>query len=212
MSLPDNQLSTTPAISSFIGGKSFPVTGQLDYEYGPIALQEASRGINYQLWTSRLENGIVYIKAPTVPEYAFLTLPDVTEMSFSFDHNANITFVYVQAGSVFMYWFDSSVGGYVTTPYGSDIVSPRLTHDDKRTLQSSVSDVIFAYVHIDTRDGLGEPLTASLRYRQQRERYGVERIIATNVTDGLVKIGMMRNLRVGFQLKQQSGAVIVNTP
>lgn len=210
--LPDDVLSTTPVISSFVGGKSFPVTGQLNYEYGPIALQDASRGINYQMWTSRLENGIVYIKSPTVPEYSFLTLPDVTEMSFSFDRNANILFAYVQAGSVFMYWYDSSVGGYVTTPYGSDIINPRLTHDDKRSGQSSISDVIFAYVHVDTRDGLGKPLTASLRYRQQRERYGVERILATNVTDGLVKIGMMRNLRVGFQLKQQSGAVIVNTP
>lgn len=212
MALPDLVFASQSIPAVFLGGKSLPVTGQLDYEYGPIALQDASRGINYQLWTSRLENGIVYIKAPTVPEYAFLTLPNVTEMSFSFDRNANITFVYVQADSVFMYWFDSSVGGYVTTPYGSDIVSPRLTHDDKRTLQSSVSDVIFAYVHVDTRDAQGKPLTASLRYRQQRERYGVERILATNVTDGLVKIGMMRNLRVGFQLKQQSGAVIVNTP
>jgi hypothetical protein len=171
--LPDNKLSTLPSQGSFIGGRRATVTGQLDYEMGPVAIQDSSEGIQYQLWSSRLENGLVYIKAPNTPEYVFLNLPNVTEMSFSFDHSANIVFVYVQAGVTNMYWWDSSLSEYVTTSYGGDAVTPRVAHDDKRELQSGVSDVIFAYVHIDSRDTDGKPLTASLRYRQQRERYEV---------------------------------------
>lgn len=208
MALPENTPSSQPVPAAFIGGAAFPITGQLDYEMGPIAIQDPSKGINYQLWRTRFEHGKVYMRAPNTPEFVYLDLPDITEMSFSFDRNGNPVVVYVQAGSTKQYWYDNSVNEYVTTEWGPYIVTPRLTHDDKRELQSSASDVIFGYVKVLSRNPDGSILDGQLCYRQQRDRYTIERVLATNVTDGMVKVGMMRNLRLGFQLKQAGGAVI----
>lgn len=196
--LPDMVLSAQSAPAAFIGGRSFPVQKHIDYELGPIAIRDATRGLMHQIWRARMENQYVYLSAPNVPEFILLDLPKVTEISFSFDQNANPIFAYVQDDIAKLYWFDSAANAYTTTVFGADVLSPRVTLDDKRLTQRAVSDVLLFY----QRDN-------KLMMRMQRERFSIEHTLASGVTDGLVKCGMMRNLRLGIQLVQYHPAVNV---
>lgn len=194
--LPDMVLSTASMPAAFVGGRAFPVQKHIDYELGPIAIQNASRGVDYQMWRARMENDYVYLSAPNVQEFVLLDLPKITEISFTFDQNANVVFAYVQDGLAKLYWFDASIGDYTTTVFGSDVITPRVTLDDKRLFQRAISDVLLFYQREN-----------KLMMRMQRERFSIEHALASGVTDGLVKCGMMRNLRVGVQLAQYQPVV-----
>lgn len=194
--LPHLVLSTSSVPAAFVGGRAFPVQKHIDYEYGPIAIQDPSKGSMHQIWRARMENQYVYLSAPNTAEFVLLDLPKVTEISFTFDQNARHIFVYVQDGIAKMRWYDTDAASYITTVFGADVITPRITLDDKRDSQRGVSDVLLFY----QRD-------SKLMMRMQRDRYGIEYALASNVTDGVVKCGMMRNLRVGVQLAQYHPAV-----
>ncbi|WP_185962858.1 hypothetical protein, partial [Klebsiella pneumoniae] len=136
------------------------VQKHIDYELGPIAVGDATRGSEYQMWRARMENNFVYLRAPNVPEFVLLDLPQVTEISFTFDQTARYVFSYVQAGIAKLYWYDSSIAAYTTTVFGSDVITPRVTLDDKRLYQRAISDVLLFY----QRDN-------KLMMRMQRERF-----------------------------------------
>lgn len=189
--LPDNILSTLSDAASFIGGRAAPVSKEIDYEYGPIAQSDTSKGLMAQIWRARMINEQVLLSAPNVPEYVLLDLPGVTEISFTFDQNGRHLFAYVQNGICKMYWYDSQAQGYITTEFGKGMITPRVTLDDKRGHQSSISDVLLFYV----KDG-------KLFQRRQRDRYSKEMLLATGLTAGIRKVGMMRNYRLGIQLVQ----------
>ena len=194
MALPDLVFASQSLPAVFVGGRAFPVQKHIDYELGPIAIQDPSKGSQYQIWRARMENNYVYLSAPNVAEFVLLDLPKVTEISFTFDQNGRHIFAYVQDGVSWLRWYDTSVADYVTTVING--ITPRVTLDDKREMQRSVSDILVFYA----RDN-------SLFMRMQRDRYGVEYHLATNVTDGIVKCGMMNNWRVGVQLAQYNPAV-----
>lgn len=196
MAFPDLVLSTIPMPAQFIGGRAFAVQKHIDFEWGPIAIQDPSKGSMYQIWRARMENDYVYLSAPNVAEFVLLDLPGVTEISFTFDQNARHIFAYVQSGVSYLRWYDTSVAAYVTTVI--DGITPRVTLDDKRELQRSASDVLVFYVR-----------AGALYMRMQRDRYGIEYHLANAVVNGLVKCGMMRNWRVGVQLDQYSHAEIL---
>lgn len=194
--IPEMVLSTTSQPAVFVGGRAFPVQKHIDYELGPVAVGDASRGSEHQIWRARMENNFVYLSAPNVLEFVLLDLPQITEISFTFDQNARYVFSYVQAGIAKLYWFDASIGDYTTTVFGSDVITPRVTLDDKRLFQRAISDVLLFYQREN-----------KLMMRMQRERFSIEHALASGVTDGLVKCGMMRNLRVGVQLAQYQPVV-----
>ncbi|WP_299589679.1 hypothetical protein, partial [uncultured Microbulbifer sp.] len=171
---------------------ALPVRAITDYERGGIALQDPSRGLNVQTWRARvLEDGrAIVLDAQQVRASTVITGVNITEVSLAFDQNMRPVIAYVESGTAKLYWYDSSQDAQVTTSWPG-FITPRVSLDDKRQLQSSVSDVIFAYL----KDG-------NLYHRQQRDRYGTEYLLASNVNSpGLVKIGMSRNLRFQFLLK-----------
>lgn len=198
MALPDLVFASQSKPAVFIGGRAYPVQKHIDYEWGPIAISDPSRGSMYQIWRARMENNYVYLSAPNVPEFVLLDLPGVTEISFTFDQNARHIFVFVQNGISKMHWYDSTVGDYITTDWGDTWRNPRITLDDKREMQRGISDVVLFYAR-----GSG------LYMRMQRDRYGVEYLMATGITEGVVKCGMMNNLRLGVQLEQYAPAQVV---
>lgn len=201
MALPDVVFSTQSIPATFIGGRAFPVQKHIDYEWGPIAISDPSRGSMYQIWRARMENNFVYLSAPNTSEFVLLDLPNVTEISFTFDQNGRHIFVYVQAGVVKMHWYDTAVGDYTTTVFSGDIISPRIALDDKREMQRGVSDIVLFYVK-PVRDTKGVQVNGSIFMRTQRDRYLTELQMATDVTGGIVKCGMMNNWRLGVQLEQ----------
>ncbi|WP_444922937.1 hypothetical protein ACJJH9_12200 [Microbulbifer sp. DLAB2-AF] len=89
-----------------------------------------------------------------------------------------------------LYWYDSSQGAQITTDWPG-IVTPKVSLDDARSTQSAVSDVIFAYLK-----------NGNLYHRLQRDRYGNEYLLASDVNSpGLIKIGMNWQFRFQFLLK-----------
>lgn len=205
MALPDLVFATQSIPAVFIGGRAFPVQKHIDYEWGPIAISDPSRGSMYQIWRARMENNFVYLSAPNVPEFVLLDLPNVTEISFTFDQNGRHIFVYVQADVVKMHWYDTALGDYTTTVFSGDLITPRITLDDKREMQRGISDVVLFYVK-PVRNEQDVIIDGALYMRMQRDRYLIEYQMATSLTGGIVKCGMMNNWRLGVQLEQYSAA------
>lgn len=189
--MPDNELSSESVPDRFFGARSLGVTKTIDYEDGGVALQDASEGLLYQRWRARLfdagrDESRVMLSAPNTPEFEAYAAPGITEISFTFDRNMSVAMAFVQGGTAKLWWFDSLASSMVVTDIGASVASPRVAHDDKRDFASSWSDVILAYV----RDN-------NLYYRQQRDRYLTERLLAEGVRP-LIKIGMGRGLRMQF--------------
>lgn len=192
MALPDGVLSTEPVEAPFLGGRALPVTDIRDYETGGIALQDPSQGLLVQTWRARIlnNNTDIVVDADSVAETTLISGTNITEVSLAFDSNMNPAVAYVEDGTAKLYWFDSTLPGQTTTEFPG-IVTPRVSLDDKRPLQSAIRDVIFAYL----RDG-------NLYYRQQRDRYLTEYLLQEDVgSPGLIKIGMNRQLRFQFLLR-----------
>ena len=192
--MPEGGLSTAPRPSRFFGARSGAVSKTIDYEDGGIAIQDASDGLLYQRWRARLFNAgkddsFVMLDAREVPEFVWLTVPKMTEISFSFDANMRPSVAYVAGGQAFLSWYDSLDSTYKTTALAVGVITPRVTLDDKRYVGSNgyqISDVILAYV----RGG-------NLYTRIQRERYETEHLMATDVKP-LIKVGFNRGLRLQF--------------
>jgi len=192
--MPDNTLSTEVISSRFVGAKSLSVTKTVDYEDGGIDIQDITGGLLFQRWRARLflagtDESYIMLDAPNVAEFVALAVPYMTEMSFSFDQSMRPTIAYVQAGVAKLWWYDSTIPGMATTEIGADVITPRLSFDDKRTIGSQsflVSDLILGYVKND-----------NLYMRMQRDRYEDEYLLAEDVTP-LIKIGMNRGLRLQF--------------
>lgn len=192
--IPDGVLSTEPVPSRFFGARALAITKTIDFEDGGFAIQNPSLGLLYQRWRARLfDEGTPYsyilLDAPLVPDFVAFSGPNISEFSFTFDQNMQTVFAYVQNGISYLRWYDSTISGFTITEIGAGVVTPRVSYDDKRSLATNgyqTSDVICAYV----RDG-------NLYYRQQRDRYTIERLLKEGVTP-LIKIGMSRGLRLQF--------------
>ena len=191
--LPQLLLSQEANKAMFLGGRAFPVQKRRDYELGAAGIGDVSKGNTFQIWRARIDKNHVYLGAPTVEESILLDLPKVSEISFSFDQNANPIFAYVQDGVAKLHWFDASIGKYTLTVLGSDVNTPKVTLDAKRLYQSAVSDVLVFYERL-----------GGLYMRMQRERFNKEHHLANGLTGGIVRCGMMRNLRVGIELAQST--------
>ncbi len=192
--MPDGVLSTAAWPARFFGARSGATSATIDYEDGGIAIQDPSEGMLYQRWRARLHNAgeadsYVMLDAREVAEFVWLSVPHMTEISFSFDANMRPAIAYVAGGSAFFRWYDSRIPAYVTTALAAGVITPRVAMDDKRLVGSNgyqVSDVLLAYV----RNG-------NLYLRVQREHYATEHLLKTDVTP-LIRIGMSRGLRFQF--------------
>jgi len=114
---------------------------------------------------------------------------------------------YVEDGTPKLNWYDTTIPGQTTTSYPG-IVTPRVSLDDKRMLQSQISDVIFAYIRSEGGQN-------RIFYRQQRDRYTIEYDPTEDLdpatraeyramvdeSPGLIKIGMNRQLRMQFMFR-----------
>lgn len=188
--LPDNVLSSEAIFGTLIGGRAMPVNKDRDFETGGVGIQDPSAGLNYQIWQAVLSDDKVILSSSNTPSFFAYSGAGLSEISFTFDRNMNFTLAFVQNGESKLYWYDSSVGGMVTTNYGPTVSSPRVSLDDKRDLQSAVSDVIFAYVK-----------DQSLCYRQQRDRFQTEYVLKSGGVNKLKKFGMNSKLRLQFLIE-----------
>lgn len=186
--IPNNQLSSRPVRSPFIGADSIESTPDVSYEDGGVALNDPSQGLLFQVWTAQIRNSgtQITIRSETHEESVLITGNDIREVSLAFDSNMRPNVVYLEGDTTKLFWFDTTVGQMVTTEY-TDLFTPRLSTDDKRESQSSNRDIIFAYVR-----------SGNLYFRQQRDRFEVEYLLAENPEGKFIKFGMNRQLRLQF--------------
>lgn len=169
MSLPDNRLSTTPVPDDFVGAGAATILDRLrDYEEGPIAEQDPTQGLIYQEWRSYIKEGAIWLEADnTPPRIVYQTEGELTDISIAFNQNGDLHYAYVEDGVAKLYYYDSVTGSFQTLTLPAGTRTPKITLDDKRRQALATSDVILSYIKSDN----------ALYYRQQRERFQVERLL-----------------------------------
>jgi len=191
MASPEDRMSTTPVPNDFLSPDDRERTLLEDFEAGPLALGDTSEGLRYQVWTLTYTPNNFTITPETIGSPVVVhTAPSVTQCTFAFDQNANITLSYMQAGIAKLYWYDTLAAQYVVTTSATGIVSPAVTLDDKRGTQSSKSDVLLFYTR-PQGDG-----SSNLYMRRQRDRYEDEFLMQETVWPYIWKFGMNDSLRV----------------
>lgn len=185
--LPGGSLSIISMPAPIIGARSLQGTMLIDYEDGPIGLNDPSYGLNYQVWTLKVTEFGIYIESENTHAEMLISAFNITEASLTFDQNGRPTIVYVQYARAFIWWYDSSIASRTTTDLGTGIRSPKIILDDKRQWQSSNSDIIVGYIKND-----------NLCYCQQRDRFSIEYVLAQNVFGRIQKLGMGNNFRLQF--------------
>ena len=190
--IPQNRQSTTKIVGTILAPKERDRNLLVDYSRGGAAMGDTSQGINFQSWRCWYDNGRVNIRGLTNGSGGtVLTIPNVVELSFTFDRNMDGVLAYVQNGFTCLLWYDPAIPGYTTDTFG-DAYSPMLVHDDVRDLTSPVDDVLLFYVRTDYM----------VCYRQQRDRYAVE-IPFAQMPSGyrrINKIGMTEKLRLQVEV------------
>lgn len=188
--LPDNMLSSQTVRGNITGARALAVTPIVDYEDGGVALNDSTRGNQYQIWQALLIKDRVLVSAPNTPEFVMYEGQGLTEISLTFDQNMRPVLAFVQNGVARYRWYDPTVGAQIVTDLPAGSITPKVILDDKRQTQTSNCDVILAYV----RGG-------GLYYRQQRDRYQIERLLTDGVTTSLLRIGFSDQLRLQFMME-----------
>lgn len=184
--IPQDRLSTVTIVAAF--RNELPYGNPLQaYEMGGVGLSDPSQGIELKPWLLRYDvaSGDFLVGADDVPETVLFNRPDVTQISLAFDRNMSPVVSFTQAGQAKFWFFEDLIPAFVfwETELGT-AVDPHVCHDDKRFYSDGISDVILSYV----RDN-------NLYYRQQRDRYLVERQLYSGVS-GLGYVGMNKALRL----------------
>jgi hypothetical protein len=195
--LPDNVPATTALPGPYLDPQKGPRDFLVAYEMGGRALSDPSAGLRVKLWTLQVVNTDtgqdVQVSAPGVPAIVlFSSAAGITEADLAFDQNMKPAVAYVEAGVAKLWWYDTTVPGQVVLNLPAGSTSPRCTLDDKRRNQVSVSDIVVFYM-----------LGGNVCYRQQRERFTVERTMGTAGADAvLVSVGMNRELRLQWRIQK----------
>lgn len=188
--LPNDAISTQRVRAALLEPEDREYDPLVSYEYGGPALQTPTQSRLVRIWVAFYEGGTVYVApedglSARVP---VITSPGITSVSLAFDSLMNPTIAYMENGLCKLRWFDSLSGTMTTTPWPG-FTSCQVTTDDKRPELLGQEDVIFAYV----RDN-------NLYYRQQRDRYTIERFVGGPVKGVLTKVGMNRAGRLQFEV------------
>lgn len=189
--IPGNRLSSAPLSADFLSPDDRYDGPLTDYERGGVALNDASEGMLVKDWICYMDGDDITV-GPTDESSTpavVATLAGVESLSFSFDRNMQPAVAAEVAGTVYFRWFDTVPGDYVVTSYPG-ARSPKVAHDDKRRSSSQSSDVLLLYMVAD-----------ELRYRQQRDRFSVERVLKNglSVDARITHAGMNRGNR--FQIR-----------
>jgi hypothetical protein len=167
----------------------------VDYERGGVAYQDPSQGLDVRNWTADKQGDTVRVYPSDTPgsPISLFTETGITSISLAFDQNMNAAIAYTANGTAKLYWYDPVIENYNVFVIGGGASSPVVCHDDKRdfVVLTGGSDVLLFYIRAD-----------KFYYRQQRERYTVERELGNIPFPGafIVKAGMngVRRVQVQF--------------
>jgi hypothetical protein len=194
MAIPEGRLATD--WDSTAGGYAVPEDRRfyafVNYERGPIDIEDPGQGINYQNWTFSWDSGTGDVTATpetTGSPQVVHNIPACSLISCTFDQNGRVSIAYIN-GNAYLWWYDSVPATKVTTDLGSDIRGITLYMDDKRTTQLNKDDMLLWYTKPDGGS------TFDLFMRVQRERFQTEHAMASGLEySNILNSGMNSNLR-----------------
>lgn len=163
-------------ITGYIPPDDIPPTPLEDWELGGIGLSDSSQGLQVQPWHLLVHGSgsstSVWLDAPNTPSVQIFSLPSISWARLAFDQNMHPVVSYVALSGPGLYWYDPTIPGSTFTSLPSTVISPCVTMDDKRELQTLLgnNDVVLTYIS-----------NGNLYYRLQRERYGTEHVWMTGV-------------------------------
>ena len=191
--IPDNRLSSYPVPAALVGSDKFPITDTLEYEEGPFALQDVSRGLQYQIWRVRLIGESVYVTSPTTPETEVFSKRGITQVSLSFDQNARYVVAYIINNSqLWLYWYSPVLQSFTHTQIDDGVRDVRITMPDKRDFQIPESVIGMFYTKGD-----------KLLVRWQTDRYGDVQELQSGIAGRLMRVGMNAHYRLQFIFQAQ---------
>jgi hypothetical protein len=187
--LPQNALSIVPITAPYLVPDDYPITKYVDYEQGGISIQDPSQGLQVQIWKLEYTSNRVMLSAPNTPRRILFSSPNIREISLAFDQNMRPAVAYMEGDQAKLWWYDTQVAGEVFTDLPAGSTSPKACLDDKRDMETALSDIIVAYM----RD-------KGLRFRVQRERFLIEYTLAVDLDATLIRVGMNTKNRLQFEL------------
>lgn len=196
MALPDLVLSTEVLPAAFSGGRSLPVSSTRDFETAGVALNNPTEGHLYQVWQAVIvDKKRIEISAEEVPSTLLYSGNEISEVSLTFDQNMRPAVSFVEEGLPKLLWFDTLVGSQVIEELDPDVITPRVSLDDKRRLQMQRNDIVLGYIKRVNKQ-------YNLYFRMQRDRFEVEYLLKEGIgSNGIIKIGMNRINRFQFLLR-----------
>jgi hypothetical protein len=164
-----------------------------DLELGGTALNDPSFGLQVKDWKFFyvLDDVVVSPAAGGLTTVLF-NRPGVTEVSGAFDQNMNPAVAFVDGAGAWLWYFDTVLNAYTFLALPAGTRTPFLTMDDKRPTANSYNDILLFYV-----------LNTNLTYRQQRNRFGIERILYSfnGPEVDILRVGMNKGLRVQIEVE-----------
>ena len=187
--IPENTFTPEPVVSDFLPPNDGPYSPLTQTVRGGLALGDNSLGRNSQNWTVDYNANLVSVKSSDNTVRFTLPVNGALSVSLAFDTAMRVVLTWTTLTEAFLYYFDTLTSNYITVAYPG-VTSSRVTVDKYEDFFTASSDVIFAYVKND-----------KLYYRQQRDRYGVERFIK-DLTEAniLIKVGPNKGNRLQFKL------------
>lgn len=203
MALPDNKASSEPVLAEYVSPYDRYKAPLEDFEEGPVALNDASQGLDNQVWRviynddegSAGYGNFTVVGETTNETVVALNASIVTNVGLAFNQNGDVFLCYENRNcEAKYYYYDTVAADYLTAtlPAGSHSVACCL--DDHRSSQVGTSDTILAYIRAGT-----------LYYRQERDRFTVERSLGLVGAAVLARVGMTKNLRLLFDVREGPG-------
>ena len=195
----DNELSTTPVPAPFRIWLRGERNSTEDYCRGGVAVNDASAGLDIQVWKGSLNsNGSAtvaaemtgYNEAVPINRGATFAGIDAKNLSVAFDNNMQPCATVMQGRDCLFYWYDATVSRYTTLVLTNCRDAVART-DDVRIHSLLIRDIILSYVREDNM----------LCFRMSRDRYQIEYPLATiHEYQRLYQAGMNEKLRFQWQL------------
>ncbi len=191
--IPENRLSSYGVVASLVGSDKFPISDSVEYEEGPVAFEDATKGLQFQIWRIRLVGDSVYVTAPNTPETLVFSKRCITQVSLSFDQNARYVVAYIiKSTELWLYWYDPVVKAFTHTFIEDGVRDVRITMPDKRDFQLADSNIGMFYTKEDR-----------LCARWQIDRYRVVQELETGIGGRLMRVGMNAHFRLQFIFQAQ---------
>lgn len=184
------QVSEKVLRGSYVEQQNRSVQPLTDYERGGLVLGQATADLSATLWTAQYVDGQVEVFREGVLPVTILSEPGITQIALAFDQAMQPHIAYMVGGVCKFFYYDTLQNGMRTMEIPG-ATTPRLCLDEKRGPFSGIADILLSY-----KKG------TDLVVRVQRQRYGVEHVLGSNLAGELLTVGLNSVNRLQWNLRR----------